>query len=264
MVRSAAAQFQRAVDIDPEFARGHWGLLKLCTFQVQAKVVTAEEGLVQCLPPLLKALEIAPFLAEAHISHAHYLGIVGEPAGNSGHSEMAVRLDPLNPFVIGMHAVQLVMLGEYHRAIEAPEKASSMAPGHGFGFSALYWAHDALGHEEVTIQALAKMMRYWRNEQNADLLEAAHALGGFRAAVLQHASRLAATPGSGHEIRTAELHELAGDHESGIDWVETAGKNKNPEAPYTGAMVKSPGMHTHPRFQALLVRMGLVFCAELR
>jgi len=76
--------------------------------------------------------------------------------------------------------------------------------------------------------------------------------------------RSAAAPGSGHEIRTAEFHELAGDHESGIDWLETAVKNKNPEAPYTGAMVKSPGMHTHPRFQALRVRMGLVYWAGHR
>jgi hypothetical protein len=43
-MRTAATHFQRAVEIDPEFALGHWGLAKLCGFQAQAGMLTPQQA----------------------------------------------------------------------------------------------------------------------------------------------------------------------------------------------------------------------------
>lgn len=109
----AASHFQRAVEIDPEYALGYWGLSKLCGFQAQAGMLTPEQARGQCMPPVQKALELDPFLpeaymglaaifawqlfdwdaaernferaielnpsyAEAHMFYSHFLGIIGE------------------------------------------------------------------------------------------------------------------------------------------------------------------------------------------
>jgi TolB-like protein/Flp pilus assembly protein TadD len=186
-MRIAATHFQRAVEIDPEFALGHWGLFKLCGFQAQIGMLTPQEAREQCFPPVLKALELDPFLpeghmalaalttwqlfnweaarphweraielnpsyAEAHMFYSHYLGILGELDKSTEHIEKAVELDPLNPFVIGLYSIQLVMRDEYERAIEVAEQALSMAPGYGFGYGTLVIAHDALGNQDEAVE----------------------------------------------------------------------------------------------------------------
>ncbi|MBT8058009.1 MAG: hypothetical protein KJO33_00355 [Gammaproteobacteria bacterium] len=299
-MRIAAAHFQRAVEIDPEFALGHFGLSKLCAFQAQAGLITPQQARDQCLPPLLRALELDPFLpdahlglatratwhmfdweearphwertlelnpslADAHIFYAHYLGIVGDIESSTKHAERAIELDPLNPFMIGLYAVQLVMRGDYERAIEYAEKSLNMAPGYAFGYTALWMAHDALGHEEETIRTLVNMMRTMgRRQVVADFLQAAYERDGFESAALQTAEMQVQTlepaqrqPPMGLSL----MYQLGGDYESALDWLEVAIDNMNPNAPYMGVNFKRPGMRNHPRFKALLERMGLDYWA---
>ena len=69
----AAEHFQNAVDIDPDYAQGYWGLAKLCGFMGQAGAITPEEAKAQCRPPIARALELDAFLPEAHLGLAAFL-----------------------------------------------------------------------------------------------------------------------------------------------------------------------------------------------
>jgi TolB-like protein/Tfp pilus assembly protein PilF len=299
-MRIAATHFQRAVEIDPDFALGHFGLAKLCQFQAQVGMLTPQEAREQCFPPVLRALDLDPFLpqghsalaglttwqlfdwetarphweravelnpsyAEAHMFYSHYLGIVGELEKSTEHIEKAVELDPLNPFVLGLYSIQLLMRDEYGGAIEAAEQAVSMAPGYAFGYSTLVVAHDALGNEEEAIRAVANALRLvGENPDAAEFLETAYQRDGYEAANLQLADFLVAASESRKvdPMTISMAYEMGGDYESSIDWLEISADRQDPNAPYIGALVKDPAVLAHPRFKALVKRMGLDYWAS--
>ena len=299
-MRIAATHFQRAVEIDPDYALGHWGLAKLCGFQAQIGMLTPDEARAQCMPPVLRALELDPFLPEAHMSFAanttwhqfdweaarphwersielnpsyaeahmfysHYLGIMGEFDKSTEHIERAVELDPLNPLLIGLYSIQLVMLDEYAEAIVVAEQALNMAPGYAFGYGTLVTAHDALGNEEEAIRAVANALRLVGEKPDAaEFLETAYQRDGYEAANLQLADFLVAASESRKvdPMTISMAYEMGGDYESSIDWLEISAERQDPNAPYIGALVKDPAVRAHPRYKALVKRMGLDYGAS--
>jgi TolB-like protein/Tfp pilus assembly protein PilF len=298
-MRIAATHFQRAVEIDPEYALGHWGLGKLCGFQAQAGMLTPEQAHAQCLPLNLRALELDPFLpeaymglaatstwqlfeweearkyferaielnpsyAEAHMFYSHYLGIVGELDKSTDHIKRAVELDPLNPFLIGLYSIQLVIRDEYDQAIEVAEQALSMAPGYAFGYATLVTAHNALGNEEEAIRAFANHLRLVGEKPDAaEFLQTAYQRDGYEAANLQLAEFLVTASASRHVSPTtiSWAYEMGGAYESSIDWLEISVERFYPGAPYIGALVKDPAIRSHPRYLALVREMGLDYWA---
>lgn len=293
-MRIAATHFQRAVEIDPEFALGHWGLAKLCEFQAQADILTPQQARESCHLPALRALELDPFLpeahlglairsswqlfdwdsarphferaielnpslAEAHIFFAHYLGIVGELGKSTEHAQRAVELDPLNPFMIGLYAVQLLMRQEYERAIETAERALAMAPGYNFGRGAIWKAKLGLGRREDAVQSMATMMRSNGNAEYAAFLEETLQREGPQAAVLQLAEHLVAStePGSKQPVRLGMLFMVGEDYDSALDWFEVAVQAYDPNVPYIGVIKLPAELRASPRFPDLMERMGL-------
>jgi len=298
-MRIAATHFQRAVEIDPEYALGHWGLGKLCGFQAQAGMLTPEQAHAQCLPLNLRALELDPFLpeaymglaatstwqlfeweearkyferaielnpsyAEAHMFYSHYLGIVGELDKSTEHIERAVELDPLNPFTIGLYSIQLLMRDDLAQAIEVAKKALSMAPGYAFGYRSLVVAHDTLGNEDEAIAAQASQLRLVIDApEAADFLEEVYTNDNYESANLQLAQELVRQSEAVHirPMIIATSFEQGGDYESALDWFETAFEQRDPDAPYIGVLIKDPVIRSHPRYKALLEKMGLDYWA---
>lgn len=296
----AATHFQRAVDIDPEYALGYWGLSKLCAFQAQVGMLTPDEAREQCMPPVRKALELDPFLpeaylglaaistwqsfdweaaqrnferaialnpsyAEAHMFYSHFLGIIGELEKSTYHIETAVALDPLNPFLRGLYSVQLVMVNQYEDAITEAEAALGAAPGYAFGYTTLILAHDTLGNHDEAVEAFANKMRFvGGNPEAAQMLEAAYAQLGYEGAMLQMANALEQASVSDYipSMRIATLYEQGGDYEKAMKWYESALDLRDPNVPYVGVNVKNPEMQRHPRFKELLLELGLDYWAE--
>jgi TolB-like protein len=294
----AASHFEHAVEIDSGFALGHWGLGKQCLFQAQIGMLTPEQARTQCLPPVLKALELDPFLpeahfglacirtwhhfdwedarahweraieinpsyAEAHIFYSHYLGFIGELEESTQHAEIAVELDPYNPFTMGLYGVQLVIRNEYEKALDVAAKALSMAPGYAFGYRPQLFAHIGLGNEEEIVRVTADIYRSVREPEIADILESTYRSDGFEAAMLWDADNLSQLYESGRfpAFDIAISYSLAGDYESAINWLEVAANRSDPNTPYMIAVMRGPGIRKHPRFIALLKKMGLDYWA---
>ena len=298
-MQRAAGYFQQAVEIDPDYALGYWGLGKLCGFRAQAGFITPDEAL-QCIPlvqqalnldPLLpeahmglaaistwqrfdweagkrgfeRAIELNPSQADAHMFYSHYLGIVGELDKSSEHMRLALELDPLNPFVHALSAIQLVMLDQFEAAIVVATETLESSPGLGFGYGTLSLAHHALGEEDASVQAFSDLLRYTAgNPEAADAIEALYAELGYQDAMLRFADILFEQSEAEHvpTIMIATTYEQGGDIEKAIDWFEIAYQRRDPDAPYLGVNVKSPEIQAHPRFQQLLRDMKLDYWAD--
>ena len=299
-MQMAAGYFRQAVDFDPDFAMGHWGLAKLCLFQAQIGILTPAQARSQCRPPIEKALELDPLLAdaysglastltwqhfdfaaagpnferaielnpsfaEAHMFYSHYLGIVGELEKSSEHMRLALELDPMNPFVHALSGIQLIMIDDYEEAVRVAERVLEETPGFGFGYVTLAAAHQFMGNAEESFRAFADTLRFTLGKPAiADRAVAIYAEHDHDTAMRQIAEMLVELSETEHipPITIGTVYESGGDYESAIDWYEIGYRNFDPDAPYFGVLSKLPGINGHPRFLQLLRDMKLYYWAD--
>ena len=299
-MQRAAGYFQHAVDLDPDYALGHWGLAKLCLFQAQIGVLKPLEAREQCMPPMQRALELDPLLpeaysglastltwqhfdwdaarpnferaiqlnpsfAEAHMFYSHYLGIVGELEKSSKHMQLALELDPMNPFVQALSAIQLAMLDEFEQSVVVTQRVLEENPDLGFGYITLFMGHHYLGEQDEAFTAFAGMLEHVAGQPEfAAVALDIYGNVGYREALLQIAGVMVEQSKSEYvpPMSIASLYDLAGDIEQAIDWYETAFREYDPDGPYIGVMAKTPEISAHPRFQQLLRDMKLYHWAD--
>jgi len=297
----ASQYYQQAIDLDPDYALAHYGLSKLCGFQAQAGVISPEEAKEQCLPLIeralalddqlpeahmgyaahmtwqhfnwdegdrafKRALALNPSYAEAHMFYSHFLGIMGRHEESSEEMSLALELDPLNPFVRGLYAVQLLMIDDYQGAVDVVEEVMTTTPGFGFGYNITWQAYHELGENDAAIAAAVNYFRITRGDlAGAQVLEDAYADGDFKGALLQAAQILEelAKTNNVPPMTISTLYEQAGETEKSIDFLELAYQNKDPDAPYMGVLVKSVATRSNPRFIELLRKMKLDYWADL-
>ncbi len=296
----AAQYYQQAVEIEPDYALGHWGLSKLCGFQAQVGLITPEEARERCLPPIEKALalddslpeahmgyasqmtwqqfnwdaadvafrraiELNPSYAEAHMFYSQYLTLMGRAEEGTEQMRLALELDPLNPFVHGLHGAQLLMIDDPRGAIKVIEDVMASTPGFGFGYIITWVAYHLLGEKDKAIAAAANDFRITRGDETGALaLEEAYINGDYTGALLHAAEVLADQSKTVHfaPMNIGMLYEQAGQVEKAIDWFEIAYREHDPDAPFMAVMTKSPAVHTNPRFIALLRDMKLDYWAD--
>ena len=295
----AEGHFKRALEIDPDYARGHWGMAKLCTFRGQAGVLTPDEARTQCLPYVDRALELDPFLpeahlglaviktwqhfdfenarasferaielnpsyAEAHMFYSHYLGIVGELEASTEHMRRALELDPLNPFVLGLYSIQLYMTEDYERAVEVAE-ASLDAPGVAFGYITMWIANEALGNEVASVEGLAGMLRHIAGQPEVALMvKPMYYAVGYEELMRNFAEQMTEAAKEEHvpPMSIAGFYEFAGDADNAVAWLRRGFELGDPDIPYIGVNMKDPAIQANPEFQALLREMNLDYWAD--
>ncbi len=295
----AAGYFQQAVDIDPDYALGHWGLAKLCAFKAQAGVLTPDEARPLCLPLTLRALELDPLLpeaqmgygatltwqhfdfenardkferaielnpsyAEAHMFYSHYLGIMGELDKSTEHMALALELDPMNAFVKGLHSIQLIMREDYEQALLAAEAALS-SRGAAFGYLTIHHANHELGNEDASAEGFALVLENVAGQpEAAAMFRQMYAELGYSAAMLAFAQQMEQMSAVMHvpPIVIGGLYDHGGDVETAIRWYRIAVESGDPDAPYLGVNVKDPAVQAHPDFIALLREIGLDYWAD--
>lgn len=299
-IQLGANYFMQAVELDPDYALARWGLAKLCGFQSQSGIITPEQARARCLPQTLKALELDPLLAEAHMGRAaaltwnyfdwenagpafekaieinpsyaegrmfysHYLGIIGRLDDSTEQMRIALELDPLNPFVRGLHGVQLNMQGKFEEAVAVAEEANAMAPGFGFGYIVTWSGNHWLQKYDEAIEGAVNFFRVTRADtETTEFIERTYDGGNYEETLRKLAALLIERSKTQHVPPTtiAYLYEQAGDTEKSIDWWETAYREYDPDAPYIGVLSKIPETNNHPRFQQLLREMKLDYWAD--
>ena len=298
-IKLAAQYYQQAVEIDPDHALAYVGLATLCGFQAQAHLITPQEARERCLPPIVKALELDDSLPEAHFQYAahmiwlrynweegdaafqraidlnpsyayarqfysHYLTLTGRIEEGTEQMQLALKLDPLNPFVRGMHGVQLLMAGDLPGAIRVTEEVMASTPGFGFGYSTLIRAYHYLGEKDKAIAALANDFRVINMPEFALALETAYTKGDYSGAFLRVAQMLEERSKTVYvgPMWIGNMYELAGEVEKAIDWYELCFQITGPTVPYLGARIKTPAVHSNPRFIKLLRDMKLDYWVD--
>jgi tetratricopeptide (TPR) repeat protein len=152
--RKCCDYFNRAVNADPSFALGYFGLNSYYGYGSAWGVLPPDEGWPKAHAALTKALELDNTLPEAHLSLAAYL-LVHDRNWVGGEKEIK-RVVALNPKLAEIHhlySFYFLTMGRFDRAIAEGRRALESDPlsliyGRSLGMS-LYYARR---YDEATVQ----------------------------------------------------------------------------------------------------------------
>jgi TolB-like protein len=298
-IKLAAQYFQQAVELDPDNALAFAGLAKLCAFQAQMGLIKPQVARERCLPSIVKALdldntlpdaqlayavhmtwllynwdegeaaflrsiELNPSFAEARMFYSHFLTFTGRIEEGTEQMRLALELDPLNPFVRALHGVQLLMADDLQGSVRVLEEVLASTPGFGFGYWPLVLAYHYLGEKDKAIAAAASALLLFNKPEEGMALETTYAQSGYDAAWLGDARALEELyeTDESDPYAIGYTYRLAGEAEKAIDWYELEYQITGPNAPYIGALVKTPAIQSNPRFIKLLRDLKLDYWAD--
>ncbi len=179
----ARQMFKRAIDLDPAFAQAHAGLADADINQIQwllvpqdAQAALRAEGLAASE----QALRINPNLAEAHVSRANVLALLGRKEEADQSFRRATALAPGQRDAWYSYARFLFSVERYADAAKAYEESARINPDDYDALSLVAMPYDRLGQAEKAQDArrrsLAAADRVLRN--SPDDVRALYMSGG--------------------------------------------------------------------------------------
>ncbi len=147
----ARQMFERAIELDPEYALAYCGIADCCSFLYQ--YFDASPGnLKRADSASLRALELAPGLAEAHASRGLAVSLSGRYEEADRHFEMAMRLDAKSFEAAYFYARSCTAQGKNADAAKWYERAISVRPDDYASLALLATVYTSLGDTEKSIQ----------------------------------------------------------------------------------------------------------------
>jgi tetratricopeptide (TPR) repeat protein len=203
----------------------------------------------------LHILEINPNHAFARSVYAHLLLILRRDKEAITQSERAVKLDPLNPMVLSFYAIVAASIGENVKAIEAAEKALSIAPKQNVAIGALVTVNYNKGDYRSALNHIID----WNSlgEETRKIVLDTYDENGYEKAALKLAEAIEQSQNDPTLI--ADLYASAGKHAMAMDVIEQAYNDRDALLPYYGCSMytKAPFKIEDPRFNELLKKLNL-------
>src|SRR5687767_9545982 len=123
----ARQMFNKAIEIDPEYARAYAGVADACSL-LYTYFDAREFNLRQADTASSKALELQPELAEAHVARGLAVALSKRFDEANAEFEKALRLDPKQFEAAYWYARTRLTQGDFEEAVKLFERAAAMRP----------------------------------------------------------------------------------------------------------------------------------------
>ncbi len=123
----ARQMFARAIDIDPTYALAYAGMADSCSI-LYTNFDASEANLLNADTASMRALELGPELAEAHVARGHAVSLQGRRAEAEAEFETALNLNPQLFDAAYMYGRALVAQGNLEKAAKMFERAAELRP----------------------------------------------------------------------------------------------------------------------------------------
>ncbi|MGK2963762.1 MAG: protein kinase domain-containing protein [Gemmatimonadaceae bacterium] len=123
----ARQMFARAIDIDPTYALAYAGMADSCSI-LYTNFDASEVNLRNADTASMRALELGPELAEAHVARGHAVSLQGRRAEAEAEFETALNLNPQLFDAAYMYGRALVAQGNLEKAAKMFERAAELRP----------------------------------------------------------------------------------------------------------------------------------------
>ncbi len=292
---SAMQYFELAKEVDPDYVLAYTGISQVWGYRQQWGLVSPAEGIPKAMEALMRAyaldsnnaevqsilagkktwsmfdwaggesgfkksISLNPNNAKTHAMYSHLLNILGRPEEALEQIDIALKLDPMNPFIMTFNAGDLYMARKYDESIKAFNEALSLEPGYPFALWNLWQPYYMVGRTEEAYNTLKSVCSMLVPEA-VKPLEEGYLENGFRGAVLFLADRLADlwTENQNQMVAPTDMamfYSAGQETDKSIFWLEQAYKFKDPNLPYLLFPIYD-NVRNNPRFKDLCQRMKL-------
>jgi tetratricopeptide (TPR) repeat protein len=285
-IQKGVELFQQAIKKDPAYALAHIGLLDCFTLLNQPEEARKEAAIALELDPTLgeahaslgffkflydwdfpgadrefkQAIELTPNYAQAHHGYAIFLSNMGRHE-EAMHEVMRAReLDPLSMLMNWTAGPVLASARDYDSAIDAMLRTLELDPHFAPAHSSLGLTYAAKGMFE---EALAQFER-GRSlaggnpvvDANIDALKGlAYAAAGQRIEALMIIEAVSKPPAA-TSYNIARIYAALGENDRAFECLDTAYQARSPEIVSLKVDPSFDNLHSDPRFQDLLARVG--------
>ncbi|HWC17314.1 MAG TPA: tetratricopeptide repeat protein, partial [Terriglobales bacterium] len=289
----ALQYFQRAIDVDPNFALGYTGLADAYAEQADADLdptkafALSKEAALHALrinPDLAeahvslanellyhewkweeaereykRALELKPTYEEAHHSYSHYLSLTGRPQEALEETQKLLQMDPLSSHMNSHMGLDLLWAGRFEEAIAQFKKTIALDPNYARAYQHMGYAYEwqAMFPEAIAAYRKGVSLASATLEVQPDLARALIE-GGQREEGLQILHRLEADAGHRYvsPVELAGIYTVLGDHEQALKLLETALAQHNGSLLFLRGHSEFNALRSEPRFLHILHEIG--------
>lgn len=272
-LKVAAEYFKQAMEIDPSWAAPYAGLAEVAGYQMQMGFASPQEALPVLHENLEKALLLDPNSANSyhvkaviavwgewnwnkgqeafemaialnpnnalsHVFYAHLLLILNKQEEAMKHCNIAIELDPLRPFVLGLAAMVKIDAGDYNAAIALCQKALEIDPNHFFAYATLELAFYKNGNYNKSLKIRSAMSSFVLEEEPIGLIQEVANKKEYNAALEQASLKLEKTAAEGAFVPPfvfvtlyLRLHNV----EKAVQWIVKGYEIHDPNIPYLSA-----------------------------
>jgi serine/threonine protein kinase/Flp pilus assembly protein TadD len=260
----ARRMFQRAIEVDPGFAKAYAGLAD-CSSMLFNWWDAVEANLHQADTASLRALELAPELAEAHASRGFALTLSKRYAEAESEFETAIKLDPTLFEAYYFYARTCFEQGKLQPAAELFEKAAEVRPEDFQALALCSQVYSGLGRQDLaddtrrrTVQRVEKHIELNPDDARA-LYFGAGGVGmlGNRTKALDWLERaLAVDPDDSAVLYNVGcVYALLGEDDKALDCLQGALFHGYAHKAWIKHDSDLDSLRDHPRFQKLVATL---------
>ena len=237
----------KAIELDPESSHA-WTARGAVSYYLDFDLPSG-------ISALEKALELHPGDQQALIHLGWLLGEAGQFEESFSMAQKSIELDPFSAVAHGALAQAKLLAGDYEESLKAFEKVLELDRRDPSAYFFLTWPHLHLGNTEKAIEFARISVEL---SGSAPLYRAGLAyvlaLSGQETEAREILSELKA--GSVSPISLAEIYLGLGEMENSLDQLELAYEARNATIMYIYKDHRFDPLRGHPRFEALIDRMG--------
>lgn len=293
----AGEYFSKAIAIEPEWAPPYAGMSIVLGAKMQMGLITPAAGIPKLHEYLPIALELDPNSSQAYFAkatsavwaewnwekgeaafleslrrdpndplcrmfYAHLLSILRRDDEALRQAQIAEGLDPLRPFILGLHSVLLNRVaGDPEAALAKAEKALSIDPNHFFAKVSAMQALLSLEDYEGTFKYWKELnLPLWQKYGVQDLMERAfreQGWEGFMREAIRINEEVFAKDGFLNPMDQGFKYFTIGNYEKTWEYLEKAWDKHDPNMPYIATSLNYEQMKNHPEYIELLNKMKL-------
>jgi TolB-like protein len=260
--------FQRAVDLDPSFTLGYFGLNSYYGYGSAWGMLPPDEGWPKAEAALRKALELDETLPEAHLSLAAYLLVCRRDwPGAEKEIKIVLGRNPKMPEIHHLYSFYFLTLRRFEEAIAESKQALDGDPLSPVYLRSLGLCFCFARRYEEAIAAYREALDLDPNSASVnELLADAHELSRRHEFVesqedvaRKKLSRLSERLKTGDYVPATHLARAylqLGEREQAFDWLEKACEERNAHALLMNSDPVYDSLRSDSRFESLLRKIG--------
>ena len=293
-LKSALANFEKALEIDPLYALAWSGLADTYSLMGEYTNISRRVIFPKQMAAVYKALQIDNRLGEAHISLAislmlnewewenskkeFLIGLELSPDYATGHHwyaewllfmgkkeeafreiSLAVTLDPVSPGILKDKGIFYYYTGQYEQAVNAGLLTLELDPGFATAYRLLSLAYQEMQMYEESIKQNEKWGKLTGNIVKTEVsLAQIYAAAGRRAEALEIVDTIENKQLGGNDYRgMAMVYTALGDIDNAFTWLEKSYQRNEESLCSLKIDPKLKALRPDPRFNEMLRKIGL-------